>query len=84
MHYSLEYTTHAERALRNLDNSISKRILEKLESLRAQPRAPGAIKLTGQNAYRVRVGDYRIIYAIIDDKLLILVIDIGHRRDIYR
>jgi hypothetical protein len=43
------------------------------------PRPPGSVKLTGQDAYRVRVGDYRIIYTVHDEQLLVLVIDVGHR-----
>lgn len=48
------------------------------------PVRTGCVKLSGQDAYRVRVGDYRIIYTIEDDKLIVLVIDVGHRRDVYR
>jgi len=44
----------------------------------------GAIKLTGYDAYRIRVGDYRVVYSILDDRLVILIIKIAHRRDIYR
>jgi mRNA interferase RelE/StbE len=44
----------------------------------------GSIKLTNEDAYRIRVGDYRVIYNIHDDQLVVLVIDVGHRRDVYR
>jgi mRNA interferase RelE/StbE len=48
------------------------------------PRRMGSIKMQGEDAYRVRVGDYRIIYTIQDEKLIVLVVDVGHRRDVYR
>jgi mRNA interferase RelE/StbE len=52
--------------------------------LKENPRPRGSIKLSGENAYRIRVSDYRIIYAIYDDRLVVLVIDVGHRREVYR
>ena len=69
-------------------NKIPKRELSKItgriSSLSTDPRPSGYEKLTAQNAYRIRHGSYRIIYTIEDDKLIILVIKVGHRRDIYR
>ena len=56
----------------------------RIENLAENPRPPGAIKLAGQEAYRIRVGDYRVVYAIADERLVILVVDVGHRREIYR
>ena len=52
--------------------------------IEGQPSSARCIKLTGENAYRIRVGDYRIIYTIYDDRLVVLVIDVGHRREVYR
>ncbi len=49
-----------------------------------QSRPRGSVKLAGQDAYRIRVRDYRVIYTIRDDHLLVLVVDVGHRRDVYR
>jgi mRNA interferase RelE/StbE len=60
------------------------RIADRLVGLSANPRPVGAIKLAGQDAYRIRVGDHRIIYTIHDDRLIVLVVDVGHRRDVYR
>jgi len=74
----------AERKLARLPRDICARLLRRIESLAETPRAPGAVKLTGHSSYRVGVGDYRIIYAILDDRLLIIVVDVGHRREIYR
>lgn len=48
------------------------------------PRPSGSIKLKGEEAYRIRVGDYRIVYIIQDERLIVLVIDVGHRGDLYR
>jgi mRNA interferase RelE/StbE len=61
-----------------------RRIVAKIESLAENPRPHGAIKLVGEDCYRVRVGDYRIIYAIADEKLVVIIVEIGHRREIYR
>ncbi|MCZ7631356.1 MAG: type II toxin-antitoxin system RelE/ParE family toxin [Microthrixaceae bacterium] len=56
-----------------------------IDLLADEPRPPGCTKLTGEDAvYRVRIGDYRILYEVIDDRLLIHVVRIGHRRDVYR
>jgi len=60
------------------------KITEKINSLSNDPRPSGCEKLAAQNAYRIRQGSYRIIYMIEDDKLIIYVIKVGHRRDVYR
>lgn len=75
----------AERQLRGLPEGVERRIVRRLRALRAEPRPPGCLKLKGrENAYRLRVGDYRIIYRIEDAVLVVLVIQVGHRRDVYR
>jgi mRNA interferase RelE/StbE len=84
MAYRLEYEPGVLRSLERLPKHVQRRILARLETLRDNPRPPGSIKLTGENAYRIHVGDYRVIYTIFDDRLLVLVIDTGHRRDVYR
>ena len=60
------------------------RIVRKVESLAEEPRPAGCEKLSGYDRYRIRQGKYRIIYGIDDDELVVLVIKIGHRRDVYR
>lgn len=60
------------------------RIVRKIESLADEPRPPGCEKLSGYDRYRIRLGKYRIIYGIEDEELVVLVIKIGHRRDVYR
>lgn len=68
-----------------LPESIRKRIIRKVVSLETNPRPHDAIKLEGSNDYyRIRVGDYRIIYRIQDDRLIILIIKVAHRRESYR
>jgi len=67
------------------DPSLLRRLTQSLRQLGENPRPTGCVKLAGPDAlYRIRVGDYRIIYQIRDSELLILVVAIGHRREIYR
>ena len=61
-----------------------KRILQRIRSLADDPRPPGCEKLSGQQRYRVRQGLYRIVYEIDDKVLIVLVVKVGHRRDVYR
>ncbi len=84
MAYRIEYEPAASRAVERAEHQMARRLLEKIESLADNPRPPGSVKLTGLQAYRVRVGDYRIIYEIYDGELIVLVIDVGHRREVYR
>jgi len=84
MTYRIEYAPAAARALRNLERSTQRRIMAKLETLQDNPRPQSAVKLAGHEAYRIRIGDYRVIYAIADERLVVLVVDIGHRCEIYR
>jgi mRNA interferase RelE/StbE len=83
--YRIELTRDALRALAKLDKPVRRRIQGAIDKLADDPRPPGMIALRGvPGAYRMRVGDYRLVYALHDDRLLIVVIDIGHRRDVYR
>jgi len=82
--YQIVYATHILRTLARLPKSDQARIVERVEMLALNQRPHGSIKLRGENAYRIRAGDYRILYTIADDQLIVLVIDIGHRRDVYR
>ena len=86
--YKLDYTTDARKALKKLDNSIKKRIIDWIEKNLEDcenPRKNGK-PLTGnlKGNWRYRVGDYRIIAKIEDEEILITVIDVNHRRQIYR
>jgi mRNA interferase RelE/StbE len=82
--YKIEIAPAAERVLRKLPGSLQDRIVTAIENLATTPRK-GATKLQGeQSLYRIRVGDYRVIYEIADKILIVLVLNIGHRREIYR
>ena len=71
--------------LKDLPLDIQLQLKPKIDALAENPRLPGVIKLEGEeNAYRLRVRDYRIVYEIYDDKLVISVVKVGHRRDVYR
>ena len=86
MPYTVEILRRAEKALRALtDRKLYLRLRDAIDALAVEPRPHGCSKLSGaRNIYRVRVGDHRIVYQIEDDRLLVLVIDIGHRREVYR
>ena len=70
--------------LRQIPRKDVARILKRIDTLKVEPRPAGAEKLSGQDKYRIRQGVYRIIYEIRDDKLIVVVVKIGHRRDVYR
>ena len=72
-----------ERALDRLPSQIAARIERRIDALADDPRPPGCKKLTAVDAWRIRVGDYRVIYQIYDDRLIVLVVRIGHRREVY-
>jgi len=82
--YRVEVAPAAVRQLRKLDPPVRRRIQAAIELLAEQPRPSGATKLVGgEGEWRVRTGDYRIVYEIHDSMLLVLVVAVGHRRDIY-
>jgi mRNA interferase RelE/StbE len=84
MTYRVEVAAAAVRQLRKLDRAAQRRVQAAIELLAAEPRPNGARKLVGgDGAWRVRTGDYRIVYEIHDNVLLVLVIAVGHRREIY-
>ena len=81
--YRVEVRPAALRALRNVDATIRPRIEGAIALLAEEPRPPASRLLRGRPGYRVRVGDYRIIYTVQDDVLLIVVVTLGHPRDVY-
>lgn len=82
--YKIEITKNAEKQLRKLSDSVSKKISIAILSLTENPRPNGCKKLKGKDlAYRIRVSDYRIIYEVFDNELLIVVVAAGHRKEIY-
>ncbi len=84
MPYRVEFETRARREFLDLPRELQKRLAAAIDDLSAHPRPPGAKKLTGQEGYRVRKGDYRILYTIDDPNLMVRIYRIGHRREIYR
>ena len=84
MTYRVEVAPAALRQFRKLDRAAQRRVQAAIELLATEPRPSGAKKLVdGNGEWRVRTGDYRIVYEIQDNVLLILVAAVGHRRDIY-
>ncbi|MEV4421027.1 type II toxin-antitoxin system RelE/ParE family toxin [Patulibacter sp. NPDC049589] len=81
--YRIELRPAAVRALKTLDPPVRRRIQGAIALLAEDPRPPAARRLQGRDALRVRVGDYRIIYAVEDDVLLVVVVTLGHRREVY-
>ena len=81
--YRIEVRPAAARALRKLDPDVRPRIQGAISLLSEDPRPPACRPLRGRAGYRVRVGDYRILYTIADDVLLVVVVTLGHRRDVY-
>jgi len=83
--YSISFAAAARRQFDKLPRPAQRQLGAVIAQLADTPRSPGVEKLSGEDRlYRVRGGDYRAIYRIEDDRLLILVLKIGHRRDVYR
>lgn len=82
--YSLQFKKSVARDLRAIPKADVARILHRIEQLADEPRPPGAEKLSSQERYRVRQGNYRIVYEIVDDRLVVVVVRVGHRREVYR
>ena len=84
MTYRVEVRPAALKALRKVDPADARRIQGAIALLAQDPRPPGARALQGRPGLRVRVGDYRIVYTIQDDVLLVIVVTRGHRSEVYR
>jgi mRNA interferase RelE/StbE len=84
--YSVAFTPQAERDLAGLERKLQVRVAATIAALADNPRPAGCRKMKGRdrNRYRVRVGDYRVVYAIEDSIVRVLVLEIGNRREIYR
>jgi mRNA interferase RelE/StbE len=82
--YEVRFSSKAAKVYEKLPADIRSRIDHKLQYLRNTPRGPDTKKLTGQaNVYRTRVGNYRVVYEIEDAKLIVWIVDVGHRSSIY-
>jgi mRNA interferase RelE/StbE len=82
--YKLTFKQSVAADLRSLPKREVARILARIEALRENPRPPGSEKLSGQDRYRLRQGNYRILYEIREVELKVVVVRVGHRREIYR
>jgi mRNA interferase RelE/StbE len=82
--YEVVFSKSVARDLRRIPNKDVRRILDRIAALAADPRCEGCIKLSVQDRYRVRQGLYRIVYEIRDRELLVVVVKVAHRRDVYR
>jgi mRNA interferase RelE/StbE len=82
--YKITFKKSVSRDLKSVPKSDVKKILLKVDSLAVNPKREGAVKLSAQEMYRIRQGLYRIIYEIRDSELVIQVIKLGHRSDVYK
>jgi len=84
--YEVRFTPAADRQVSKLPRAIRPKIISRAEALADDPRPPGVKMLTNaeHGTYRIRESDYRIVYDIEDDVLLVLVVRVGHRREVYR
>ena len=82
--YSIRITRSAAKEIEVLPLKDRRRIITKIKGLSRDPRPPGCEKLSGEEKYRLRQGDYRILYEIVDTELVVTVVRVGNRRDVYR
>ncbi len=85
MNYSVEISSLAARQIKKLPVETQIQVLDQLEALAQQPWPDGVSKMKGEeNTYRLRVKNYRIVYEILDEQLIVLIVKVGHRREVYR
>ncbi|HUG11040.1 MAG TPA: type II toxin-antitoxin system RelE/ParE family toxin [Opitutaceae bacterium] len=82
--YELLIRPSVAKDVRDIPRSDLTKILARIELLREDPRPAGCVRLSGSECYRIRQGDYRIVYEIHDGRLVVIVVRVGHRRDVYR
>ncbi len=84
MKYKISIERPALKALEKIPKKDRERIVIAIQALTENPRPANALKLSGRDGWRMRIGNYRVIYEIIDKTCHILVLDVGHRKEIYR
>jgi mRNA interferase RelE/StbE len=84
MPYSVTFRASASKELRKLPIAARKQVSELVDSLAHDPRPRGVKKMVGAGAWRIRIGDYRVVYSIMDQQLVVEIIKIGNRREVYR
>lgn len=82
--YVVRVAKAADRKIDALDGSVRPRVIRAIQALKSDPRPPGCKKMAGADLWRIRIGDHRVVYAIEDAQLIVLVVRVGHRREIYR
>ena len=82
--YSLEFAKSVRKDLRKIGKRDASRILKAIDRLETNPRPPTCKKLTDRELYRIRIGNYRVVYEIFDLRLVIMIVKIGDRKDAYR
>jgi len=82
--YSVEILRSAQKQLARIDRTQQNRIIDAIRGLAENPRPSGCKKLSGRSAWRIRIGSFRVIYELHEDRLLVLVVVIGDRKGIYR
>jgi mRNA interferase RelE/StbE len=82
--YSIEILRAAQKQLSKIERTHQQRIIDAIRELAADPRPSGCKKLSGRPAFRIRIGSFRVIYEIHDKQLLVIVVTIGDRKDVYR
>ena len=81
--YQVVFEKSAQKKLYKLPAAARDKVIAKVKALATDPRPPGCKKFTGRPGYRIRIGDYRVIYLIEDGKLTVLIVDVGDRKNIY-
>lgn len=83
--YAIEWAPQARKQVDGLDTPLARRVARAVAALATNPRPPGCTKLAGgTNEWRIRVGDWRVVYGILDQRLVVLVLRVAHRREVYR
>lgn len=84
MSYSLFIEAKADKDLGKLPPDAQARIDEAIDGLAEHPKPPGVRKLQAQEGYRIRIGDYRVLYAVNEEEMTVTILRVGHRKDVYR
>ena len=82
--FDVRVVPSVRKDLRGIPKNVVRRILDAIEGLSANPRPPGCKKLTSTNLYRLRSGSYRIVYEINEAEVVVIVVKVGHRKEVYR
>lgn len=84
MSYALAFKSSAEKELRKLPRDVIARVVVAVAALASEPRPPGCLKLSGSQSWRIRIGQYRVIYDIDDSARQLVILHLGHRREVNR